>query len=585
MIKTILILAALIPLTGCKPPPKAPNLLRQAGDKPGSSSDQDEEANPKDLDSIEDAKDELDAIGKEITEAGIVPTVEALELKKMDDESAFVPLSHSQLENALHVVFEIPMTEPLIQTNLPPFASLTLFDNDSSAMILNYDFLQPYQQVANGLIDKLVTKSNRYQALIPQSAPKAPGLERAQAIIAPLLKKAYQGQETAQDTTALATAFVAAKEAYPADDFDKAGMRSLIPAIIFSPKFIYRSQIGSMSEANRVALSSKELVGRLAASLWNTIPNTKLLADAANLDVTKADSIDAFVKTMASDSRFDEQLLRFNIFAFKANSVHLMNRTDAQWTDKNKNLIRQETEAFFAHMVKENKGLTEILTAPYAFVSEASASLYGVKSPGAQVVKTDLDPTRRRGFYSQVGFLAFNSDALGNLTIRRGSNIVTSLVCTSALKGERAEPKPVQPDKKITRRQAVSLGTDGCGGLCHKPLMNPIGFAFEVFNKDGAWQDKDNGLPVDAKDLVYLSKDRKIEFDGAAQFSEKLSTMFETHRCYASKVVQYVFGRNPSLAENELIDLLASASLKGMSTKELFIKAVGSSAYRQRSGN
>lgn len=554
--------------TGCKSAPRTPN-LSQSGDVDGAIDDPNQPEDPSDPDST----------GPGDTGDGIVPTKEALDLKILQSETALSLLSHSQLENALHVVFNISNDEKLIDTNLPTYPSGTLFDNDSAAMSLSYSFLLPYAEVSNNLIEKFVLKSERYLNWIPASAPKSQNLDRAKAIVSPLLKTAFRGQLNDQELTSIAQAFVAASETFPADGFDKAGMRALIPAIVLSPKFLYRAQFGGESSNETTALQTHEIAARLAASLWNSIPDSKLLAQAATL---KPDQIEKLVESMAADSRFEEQITRFNMQALLANRIHQIQRSDMHWTPKNKDLIRQETVAFFQHITKAEKGLNEILNAPYAFVSDASAPFYGVNSPGATPVKMDLNPKRRRGFYSQVGFLAFNGDALGNLTIRRGSSVVKSLVCTNALSGERKDPAPIQPDLKMTTRQSVSRATDGCGGSCHKPLMNPIGFAFEVFNKDGKWQDTDNNQKIDASDVLYFSKERTIEFEGAAEFSTKLSTMLETHRCYASKVVQYVFGRKASLAERDLIDQLASASLNGASTKDLFIQTVKSPPFRLR---
>ncbi|RYZ65898.1 MAG: DUF1588 domain-containing protein, partial [Proteobacteria bacterium] len=261
----------------------------------------------------------------------------------------------------------------------------------------------------------------------------------------------------------------------------------------------------------------------------------------------------------------------------------LIPHDDAIWTDSKKEMIRKETEAFFDYIAKNNKGLNEILTAPYAFVSDASAKYYGVTSPGAIPKKTDLDPKQRRGIFSQIGFLAYYADD-GVKTIRRGASISKSLVCSAALNGERMDPTPVKAESKITNRQAVSKATDGCGLSCHKPLMNPIGFAFEKFGTNGETREMDNGFAIDAADVLYLSEKRSIEYDGAPEFAEKLAGMLESHRCYASKVVQYVFGRNPSVSETGLIDELAFASLEGASTKDLFKKAVLSPSYKLRAG-
>ena len=60
--------------------------------------------------------------------------------------------------------------------------------------------------------------------------------------------------------------------------------------------------------------------------------------------------------------------------------------------------MRRETELFFAHLVREDRPVTELLTADYTFVNERLASHYGIPNvTGHRFRRVTATDENRRG--------------------------------------------------------------------------------------------------------------------------------------------------------------------------------------------
>ena len=69
---------------------------------------------------------------------------------------------------------------------------------------------------------------------------------------------------------------------YPGVDAFKAGASLVIQAMLQSPYFLYRTELGTASAgATKVPLNDWEVASKLALSITNTIPDDTLLAAAA----------------------------------------------------------------------------------------------------------------------------------------------------------------------------------------------------------------------------------------------------------------------------------------------------------------
>src|SRR5207249_4946213 len=128
-------------------------------------------------------------------------------------------------------------------------------------------------------------------------------------------------------------------------------------------------------------LSDLDLASRLSFFLWSSVPDDQLLNLAAEGRLKDPVVLEQQVRRMIADQRalalinnfFGQWLLVRNIDTV---------RPDAKaFPDFDENLrqaFKQETQMFLESQLRENRPITEILTANYTFVNERLARHYGI---------------------------------------------------------------------------------------------------------------------------------------------------------------------------------------------------------------
>lgn len=164
----------------------------------------------------------------------------------------------------------------------------------------------------------------------------------------------------------------------------------------------------------------------------------------------------------------------------------------------------QETRLFFAHNLRLNRPVTELLTAGYTYVNERLARHYGI--PGVQGARFRLvhypDPTQRAGLLSHGSILVTTSYPDRTSPVLRGKwllNNILGLVAPNPPEGVDTTlvSKPGRP-ASIRERLAEHRKNPACNS-CHTAI-DPLGFALEHYDVIGAWRTKDeSGVSIDSR--------------------------------------------------------------------------------------
>jgi hypothetical protein len=171
---------------------------------------------------------------------------------------------------------------------------------------------------------------------------------------------------------------------------------------------------------------------------------------------------------------------------------------------------------FFDNLVREDRSVTDLLTANYTFVNNRLARFYGIPNvSGSQfrrvVLPDGLD--MRRGILGKADLLAtanysfaFNNNRTS--PVERGKWVLETLLgirppdpppTEPSVRKRSNDPNVVEPPMRqmMEDLKNSSQYRDACI-TCHC-YTDPIGYALENFNMIGKWRDLDGGLPVDAK--------------------------------------------------------------------------------------
>ncbi len=101
--------------------------------------------------------------------------------------------------------------------------------------------------------------------------------------------------------------------------------------------------------------------------------------------------------------------------------------------------MRQETEQFFAYILRNNRSVLELLDSNYTFVNEALARHYGIEGvTGDAFRQVALADRRRGGVLTQASVLTLTSNPNRTSPVKRGQWILQQLLGTP--------PPPPPPD-------------------------------------------------------------------------------------------------------------------------------------------
>jgi uncharacterized protein DUF1592/uncharacterized protein DUF1595/uncharacterized protein DUF1588/uncharacterized protein DUF1585/uncharacterized protein DUF1587 len=351
------------------------------------------------------------------------------------------------------------------------------------------------------------------------------------------------------------------------------GAALVIRAMLQSPKFLYRSELGEGGQP----LDGYEVASKLSFLLDGTTPSDALLDLAAAGGLDSADGIEQAARPMLEDDRaaavaldFHGQLYHLDQYGSPASSPKL----PSAWLE-----LAQVTQQFFDSVFRGGEGLRAILTSKRYFVGPAIADLYELDRPPNQIEQRTLD-TSRVGFFMQVPFLWVNGTGFDPDSIGRGAALNDQVLCVTL--EEHGTPPPPVPYASMsgqTNRSRVEQITASCGG-CHTNTINPLGFAFEGFDTVGSARTQDNGSPIDTKGSYTLGSVVR-SFTGAKDLMSLLADSAEANGCYARKLMGYALQRDIVDGDRSLLTDLATVS-RTQSLKEMIVSLVRNPAFRLR---
>jgi hypothetical protein len=203
------------------------------------------------------------------------------------------------------------------------------------------------------------------------------------------------------------------------------------------------------------------------------------------------------------------------------------------------------------------------LTAPYAFADEGLAPLYGKSVSGTDMARIDFDGGERQGLLMQIGYLASNAYSIRTDPIHRGLFVQRNLLCRNIPDpppGASTTPLPATDEPIETTREEISLltGQSFCP-TCHSQI-NPPGFAFEGFDAIGQVRTTENGVPVDTAAEMVLDG-QSVSFSGPLGLIDLLARSGEAHRCYASRWIEFAYGRPLAIDDVPTWNAMSGSSL------------------------
>ena len=421
----------------------------------------------------------------------------------------------------------------------------------------------------------------RRERLVPCTPADTVDTACARAFVEGLGRRAWRRPLTDEEQARIAG--VADEAAGSLGDFH-AGLTYAVAALLQSPNFVFRVELGDGSEGDR-RFTDFDLASRLSFFLWNTAPDDELLDQAASGALSTDEGLEAAARRLLASPRaregvrnfFTEQLALYKLDAL-AKDPTLFEHFNTQLGPD----AREETLRLLLHLVFEvDADFRDVMTTREAFLNPRLAALYDVPAPTRDGFRQVTLPASagRAGLLSRASFLNLYAHQVSSSSALRGKFVRTVLLCQTI------PPPPVDVDTSIpeasgdapTLRDRVKehLSNKACSG-CHL-LMDPIGLGFENFDAIGRWRSLDHGTPIDASG----------DLDGAP-FADAvaLGQVIRDHEdfapCVVRTVARYATGRVEEAGERPVLATLSERFAQGgYRVRPLLLEIVMSPMFRR----
>ena len=313
--------------------------------------------------------------------------------------SRLARLSRPQWSNAVRDLLKLTDISD-IDSNVSGDA-LIGFDDMADDLYVTEQLRSELFDASEKLADKVTGDATALARLVPANAPTDTA-GKGKAFITAFGQRAFRRPLTTAEVTTHVGLFNQGPTLYPGVDAFKAGVSLVIQAMLQSPYFLYRTELGTAAAgATTVALNDWEVGAKLALSITNTIPDDTLLSAAAAGQLHDKTSVATQAKRLLDGSTGTAGLSDLNLQVYRLGAYDGVTRDPTAFPDWNTNTpaaMKQEVLQFLSWIFAQNRGIKDFYTQPVGFVDSLLAPLYGVtgsySSDPVMLTKVDLDPTQ-----------------------------------------------------------------------------------------------------------------------------------------------------------------------------------------------
>jgi hypothetical protein len=478
-----------------------------------------------------------------------------------------------------------------LTSGFAPDPSIHGFDNQAEPLSVSSGNFDEFATAA-----ELAAEASNVATLAPCDADAAPG-QCAASSIASLGRRAYGRALTTVEEREL-LALYAQGAAF--DGYER-GIRTVIEAILISPHFLYRTEIGKTQRRATARLEAEEIANAVAFALTGQRPDEELLARAATDPQFRAPEVlrdeATRIVTTAESRQHMARFLRGWLGIPDLRNVNKIPAMFPSFTPALKLDLDMEIDLFLDYVLRDKQGTLEaLLGAPLTFASARILNTIYANDyapplippeppePGA-FVPIELNPALRKGVLSLGGWLAAHAPVHRSSPVDRGLAIRSRFFC---------QPLPSPPPQAVvntpgpgdsagtTRQKFENHTTQESCKSCHR-LMDPIGFGFEMMDALGSFRETESGLPVDSRGHL-TETDVDGPFRGPAELADRLLASREVRNCFVVQMFRYIEGRDAVDSDTCEISVLQEFfATPGTTIGELAAEMVAQPRFTERS--
>ena len=337
---------------------------------------------------------------------------------------------------------------------------------------------------------------SRQRVLVCKPATAADEEPCAKRILGTLARRAYRRPVSDQDLAAPMAFYAKGREGA---DFE-AGLREALPAILASPKFLYRAERtpAGVVPGTVHRITSLELASRLSFFLTGRGPDEELLRVAERGTLSEPAVLDAQVKRLLASPNSHTLVTAFAFQWLKMRALDEIEPDAVIFPNFDESLrgaFKTELDLFIRSIIAEDRSVLDFMTANHTFVNERLALHYGIPYiRGEHMRRVTLTDSNRFGLLGKGGVLLATSYREPH---RAGDprRLDAREPAWHAARGAAARRGGVQGEQG-RREGAVDARHHGAASRQAVVQRLPrrdgsAGFALENFDAIGEWRTKD----------------------------------------------------------------------------------------------
>lgn len=494
-------------------------------------------------------------------------------------------LSHAQLANTFRDLLRLSAAPAEPSTFLAD-AQDTGFDNDGARLQVAPALGRAYQNLAERLAADVADAPDGVVDICDTAdADCVSGLVRGFGL------RAYRRPLSAEEEASFVALFARGPELVGSGDAFHDGVELTVQAMLQSPNFLYRVERSATSDAV-TPLDTWEIATRLSYALWASMPDDALFAAAESGALGTPEEIAAQAERMLSDPKAETMIDDFYRQLLSLDEYDEIDRDAAlnpAWENDISEDLEVEAQLFARDVVLHDRGgIRDLFTSSFTYATDRTIAIYGddvVSDPGGEGFRRiELDPARRAGLLTQLGFLASNAYRAETDPIHRGVFLHRRVLCNDI---------PPPPDdvsitlpetsaELRTTRDRVTYATSGdsCQG-CHS-MINEPGFAFESYDAIGQFRTTDNDVAVDTTGSIAIDG-QEVAFDGAVELVHAIADSESASECYTRQFFRYVHARTERSGDcDALSDFSTRLRAGDLDLRSLIVEVVTHPSFSNR---
>jgi hypothetical protein len=485
--------------------------------------------------------------------------------------SRFLRLTNSQWENSVRDILRLDAPTGQSAQLLHAVSGTTDFDNNERVVVVKSDNWSDFQAAAEAVAANVTVTDEALGAVVATTD--------ATTFIRTFGRRAFRRELTPDEVSSYTTLYDEGPTYSGKQSAFTKGAALVISAMLQSPHFLYRTEMGEAGQA----LSGFEMAAKLSLWIRNTTPSDAVLDAAADGAFDSADDARDQAEAMLAEPAAVDAIRRMHSQLYKIELLDTISKDRVEgYDDQLRVEFTAAANSFFDYIFSQDRGVRDILTTNVGFAGPLMAAIYGVE---VQVPPWEIQQVLlpdRAGWYTQAPFLtqwAINNDPD---PIHRGVRVNLDSLCLQL--GPPAMMLPSVPalEPNQSNRQRFEALTAGCGGACHNVFINPIGFAFEEYDGLGRYRTSDNGQAVDTTGSYPFSAGAQ-GFDNSAELMQLVAESPEAHQCWSKKLASYALERDVVDADQPVVAALGAVSqASGGSLKQVMLALVQDDAFRTR---